>query len=265
MKAFILCAGFGSRMGSLTKDKPKCLMQINGETLLERHLKNLKLAGIDEVIINLHHKTEAVEKYLIDNKFFEMQISVSKEIEIMGTGGALLKAKELIGIDPFLLISGDIYTNYSFIDLIKQDWSENFNLSDQVIAAHLLAIGYSDDFRLKDKNSDFYFINSNSKNNFGNYPQFIKPYDAALGIEGFTYSGISIINPLLIQDSSISAPIELWRDYLSGAASNNLVTGEIYLENYKEEQFEQGIFININTQEDVKKVESLLKVYGKTK
>ena len=86
-----------------------------------------------------------------------------------------------------------------------------------------------------------------------------------MNIKGFTYSGISIINPLLIQDSSISAPVELWRDYLSNAASNNLVTGEIYLENYKEEQFEQDIFININTQEDVKKVESLLKVYGKTK
>ena len=65
----------------------------------------LKSAGFDQIIINTHYLADQIEDYIGDGTKFDLKIKYSREEKILGTGGALIKAKELIGNDPFLILS----------------------------------------------------------------------------------------------------------------------------------------------------------------
>ena len=112
MKAFILAAGKGERLKPLTNDCPKPLILIKGKPLLEWNLIKLRSAGINEVVINLHYLGEEIIKYFGNGKSFDMKIVYSEESELLGTGGALIHAKKYLDNSPFLLMSGDLWTNY---------------------------------------------------------------------------------------------------------------------------------------------------------
>ncbi len=74
MKAMILAAGFGTRLLPLTKAKPKALIEIDGVPLIENVVKSLILAGVTEIIINLHHFPVQIKKFLASKNFFDIQI-----------------------------------------------------------------------------------------------------------------------------------------------------------------------------------------------
>jgi NDP-sugar pyrophosphorylase family protein len=92
MKAMILAAGLGTRLRPLTDDRPKALVEVAGRTLLEITLSRLRVFGIDEVIINVHHFADMVVDYLKANDNFGMRIEVSREEVLLDTGGGLKKA-----------------------------------------------------------------------------------------------------------------------------------------------------------------------------
>ena len=114
MKAFILAAGLGTRLKDLTKDLPKPLLKVKGKSLIEWNILKLKSAGFDQIIINTHYLADQIEDHIGDGTKFDLKIKYSREEKILGTGGALIKAKELIGNDPFLILSGDLWTDYPF-------------------------------------------------------------------------------------------------------------------------------------------------------
>jgi NDP-sugar pyrophosphorylase family protein len=92
MKAMILAAGLGMRLRPLTDDKPKALVTVGGRTLLEIALERLRGFGVNEVIVNVHHFAEMVCAYLEANGNFGMRVEVSREEELLDTGGGLKKA-----------------------------------------------------------------------------------------------------------------------------------------------------------------------------
>jgi NDP-sugar pyrophosphorylase family protein len=92
MKAMILAAGLGTRLGPLSRTRPKALAELNGRTLLEITLRRLRHFGITQVIINVHHFADMVIDYLRANHDFGMQIAISREEELLDTGGGLKKA-----------------------------------------------------------------------------------------------------------------------------------------------------------------------------
>ncbi|MGB8579228.1 MAG: nucleotidyltransferase family protein, partial [Candidatus Sulfotelmatobacter sp.] len=120
MKAMILAAGLGTRLRPLTNDRPKALVEIGGRTLLEIALARLRTFGISEVIVNVHHFADVVIDYLKANNNFGMRIEVSREDELLDTGGGLKKAawfflEDSTGRDePFILHNVDVI---STIDL----------------------------------------------------------------------------------------------------------------------------------------------------
>ena len=63
MKAFILCAGLGTRLRPISNQIPKCLVEVNGASLLERHIRKLKEIDVSEIIINLHHKSDSIKEF----------------------------------------------------------------------------------------------------------------------------------------------------------------------------------------------------------
>jgi NDP-sugar pyrophosphorylase family protein len=92
MKAMILAAGVGSRLRPLTNDRPKALVTIAGHAMLEIALMRLRGWGVREVIVNVHHHAEMIADYLKANGNFGMQIELSREEELLDTGGGLKKA-----------------------------------------------------------------------------------------------------------------------------------------------------------------------------
>jgi len=120
MKAMILAAGLGTRLGPLTKDRPKALVEVAGRTLLEITLSRLAEFGIHDVIINVHHFADMVIDYLKTNKHFGARIEISREEVLLDTGGGLKKAAWFFledrsrGDEPFILHNVDVI---STIDL----------------------------------------------------------------------------------------------------------------------------------------------------
>jgi NDP-sugar pyrophosphorylase family protein len=115
MKAMVLAAGLGTRLRPLTDERPKALVKVGSRTLLEIVLARLRSFGVREVIVNVHHFAAMVEEYLVANGNFGMRIELSREQELLDTGGGLKKAAWFLGgDDPFLLHNADVV---STIDL----------------------------------------------------------------------------------------------------------------------------------------------------
>lgn len=114
MRAMILAAGKGSRLRPLTDTCPKPLIKVNGKPLIVYHLENLKLAGFEEVVINLHHLGEQIESYLGNGQAWGLNIAYSHEETLLEVGGGILHALPLLGPEPFLIVNGDIWTDFPF-------------------------------------------------------------------------------------------------------------------------------------------------------
>ncbi|CAH0650681.1 nucleotidyltransferase family protein [Pseudomonas juntendi] len=117
MKAMILAAGKGERMRPLTLHTPKPLVPVAGQALIEYHLRALAAAGVREVVINHAWLGQQIEEHLGDGGRFGLRICYSPEGEPLETGGGIFKALPLLGDDPFLLVNGDVWTDYDFTRL----------------------------------------------------------------------------------------------------------------------------------------------------
>ncbi|TWI61536.1 MurNAc alpha-1-phosphate uridylyltransferase [Pseudoduganella lurida] len=109
MKAMIFAAGRGERMRPLTDTCPKPLLKVRGRPLIEWHVLNLVRAGITEIVINHAHLGHMIEEYLGDGSRFGATIRYSAETTALETAGGIANARHLLGEEPFLAISGDIY------------------------------------------------------------------------------------------------------------------------------------------------------------
>lgn len=119
MRAMILAAGKGERMRPLTLHTPKPLIPVAGVPLIEYHLRALAQAGVTEVVINHAWLGDRIEAHLGDGARFGLQIVYSKESQPLETGGGIYQALPLLGADPFILINGDVFTDYDFAVLQK--------------------------------------------------------------------------------------------------------------------------------------------------
>ena len=119
VKAIILSAGRGNRLRPITDEIPKSLVKINGETLLERHLKNLSKSFFDEAIINLSYRGDQIADYIGNGSKFGIAVRYSREgLQPLETLGGILKAVEMISsVDKFAVVNADIWTNYPFENL----------------------------------------------------------------------------------------------------------------------------------------------------
>lgn len=118
-KAMLFAAGLGTRLKPFTDNHPKALAVVNGKTLLERNIEYLKSYGINEFVINVHHFADQIFDFLEKNENFGVNIQISDESdEVLETGGGLVKAKDLVGNEPFLVMNVDILTDLDTNQLI---------------------------------------------------------------------------------------------------------------------------------------------------
>jgi N-acetyl-alpha-D-muramate 1-phosphate uridylyltransferase len=116
MKAMILAAGRGKRMGDLTKNCPKPLLAYGDHCLIEHQILALKKAGFNELVINVCYLAGMIIDYLGDGARYGVSIHYSYEPESQGleTGGGVVQALPLLGDQPFVLTSADIVTDFDY-------------------------------------------------------------------------------------------------------------------------------------------------------
>jgi len=203
MKCMILAAGLGSRMRPLTNVTPKPLLKVGGIPLVVWHLEKLAHQGITDIVINIAHLGYQLPETLGDGSDWGVRIAYSDEQEEGGleSAGGIVKALPLLTDsneydDTFLVVNGDVFTDYDFQD--------NRHLADSVLA-HLILVPNPE---------------HNPKGDFA--------LDGNLVVDNkqYTFSGIGYYSPKLFEGvpygKSALAPL------LREAMKEGKVTGELY-------------------------------------
>ncbi len=142
MTAMIFAAGLGTRLKPLTDTMPKALVPVHGQPLLAYQIDKLKRAGINDIIVNVHHFPDMIIDYLRENDNFGCNIHISDEREqLLDTGGGLLKAWSTFAPnEPILAINVDIVSDINFQDVINQSQILNPKSKISNIKSKILAL-----------------------------------------------------------------------------------------------------------------------------
>ena len=116
--AMILAAGRGERMRPLTDVLPKPLLLVRGKPLIERHVEALAAAGMQRIVINLAWLGHLIREHLGDGSRYGVPILYSEEApRALETAGGIFRALPLLGPEPFLVVNGDVFTDFPFTRL----------------------------------------------------------------------------------------------------------------------------------------------------
>ena len=218
MKAMILAAGLGTRLRPLTDNRPKALVEVSGRTLLEITLSRLRRFGVREVIINVHHFADMVVDCLKKNDNFGMRIEVSREEELLDTGGGLKKAawfflENSSSLDePFILHNVDVI---STIDLRRM---VQFHTERQALAT--LAV--------QDRETSRYLLFDEQLQLCGRRagrdqtPELVRP---AQQVQAWAFSGIHVVSPRLLEMIIEEGAFSIITSYLRLAALGENILG----------------------------------------
>ncbi len=118
MIAMLLAAGRGERLRPMTDSVPKSLIEVGGQSLLERHLETIRDAGITDVVINLGWLGEQIVARIADGSRYGLNVQYSDERDdVLETGGGIHHALPLLGDQPFAVVNADVYTDMPIPDV----------------------------------------------------------------------------------------------------------------------------------------------------
>jgi MurNAc alpha-1-phosphate uridylyltransferase len=221
MKAMVLAAGRGERMRPITDRIPKPLVPVAGKPLIVYHLEALARAGVRDVVINLAYRGAQIREALDDGSRYGVRISYSDEgPDPIETGGGIFKALPLLGAQPFIVVNGDVWTDFDVGTLPRLDGGAHAHLVMVPNPAHV-ARG---DFAL-----DGDSIVESDKD------------------DRFTYSGIGVFSPEFFHDCQPGKfPL---RPLLSRAIAARKLKGQVY----------RGVWLDIGTPERLAELEASLR------
>lgn len=233
-KAMLLAAGLGTRLKPFTDHHPKALMEVNGKPLLQRNIEYLKSYGFTEFIINVHHFSDQIREFLKTNDDFGVQIQISDESdEVLETGGGLVKAKELLGDESFLVMNADILTDLNLEDLIQ------FHYQNQPLVS--LAVS--------DRESTRKLLFQENKHlkgwkNFSIGEEIIVSNEVLIER---AFSGIHIINPRIFSKIPTSGKFSIMKSYMELMETESILGFD----------HSGGIFVDVGRPESVVEAEQL--------
>ncbi|MBI2083164.1 MAG: nucleotidyltransferase family protein [Deltaproteobacteria bacterium] len=178
----ILSAGLGTRLRPLTLSTPKALLVVAQSPMILYSLKLLKASGLNEVVINLYHLGELVEKELGNGSQFGMKIRYSWEKEILGTGGGIKKAAEFFRGEPLIVINSDVLIDLPLKKVIQHHQRKK-GIATMVV-------------RTRDENSEF------SPLEIGRGGRILSigtaKSEEGSGTKTMMYTGVQVIEPKLL-------------------------------------------------------------------
>ena len=234
MKAMILAAGRGERMRPLTDHCPKPLLRAGNHSLIEWHILRLQRANITEIVINHAWLGEQIEAQLGDGSQLGVRIQYSPENPALETAGGIRQALPLLGDAPFLIINGDVFTDWD----AQHAFTAVESLKHSDCVAHLWMV-QNPEHNLK---GDFYL--QTPDNLLSEHPLTISDHT-------LTYSGIGCYKPALFSSLPASQPAPL-APLLRQAMAQQYVRGELL----------QGSWTDVGTPERLEKISTQLGALG---
>jgi len=202
MKAMILAAGRGKRMGNLTQTCPKPLLKVKGRCLLDWHLSKLREAGFKDIVINVSYLSKEIIEFVGDGSNWKLNIAISEEGEVLETAGGIKKAIKYLGHDPFVVINADIFSNYDYKNLIIKSLDNR-------------SMGY------------LVLVNNPEHNLEGDFGLLD---DATLTMNSdrlLTFSGIAIYDPKFFSELTVGSKVKL-SPILEIAINKKCIKGELF-------------------------------------
>jgi len=185
MKAMILAAGRGTRLQALTENTPKALVKAGGMSLLERLIIKMKVQGVSEIVINVHHFADQITAFLQEKDYFNIPIDISDESsELLETGGGILKARPFLDDkEPFIVHNVDVLSDIDLRKVYQQHVSSGA-LSTLAVKSRKTSryILFDDDLQMQ------------GWENQGTGEQVI-PGDPEKNLTPMAFSGIHVISP----------------------------------------------------------------------
>ena len=192
----ILAAGRGTRLAPLTESMPKPMIPISSEPLIVHQIRWLHRGGVREIVINLHHLGEQIRSRLGSGGDLGVKIHYSDEPALLDTGGGIKNALHHFGDAPFLVLNGDLWTNYRFKDLV----------SSSIDGPHLVLVPATEG-----REASFFMAGDQVRRGAEN---------------DLTFASISVVNRRLF-DGTPDTPFSM-RDLYFAAADAGTLTGEIF-------------------------------------
>ncbi|MEN9986944.1 MAG: hypothetical protein RI925_2446 [Pseudomonadota bacterium] len=199
----VLAAGRGERMRPLTDTTPKPLLQVGAEPLIGWHLRRLAAAGVQRGVVNHAHLGAQIETRLGDGAAWGLHLAYSAEPTALETAGGIATALPLLGDGPFIVVNGDVYTDYPFARLLAR--APQLRADDML--AYLVLVPNPE----HNPNGDFALDEEG------------RVRDAP----GLTFSGIGAYHPALFADTPANTPAKL-APLLRAAMARGQVSGEIW-------------------------------------
>lgn len=170
--AIILAAGEGRRMKPLTDTRPKPLIKVAKKSLLERHIEGLAGAGFTEIVVNASYFASQIVDFCDDRQFGDARVTVVVEKTPLETAGGIVNALPLLGERPFVVVNGDVYTDFPLARLQALDLQDDL--------AHLVMAPNPEHHPVGD------FVLKNGRLLAGGQPRV-------------TYAGLSVMSPQLFE------------------------------------------------------------------
>mgnify|MGYP001216175299 FL=1 len=236
MQAMILAAGLGTRLGHLTADRPKALVEIKGKTLLEITAQKLIAAGCTHLIINAHHFADQIVSFIETKNGFGVQTDISVEDTLLDTGGGIRFASRYFEQAPLLIHNVDIITDL--------DLAGFYAAGRELQADALLAV------RQRSSNRYFSFDTSMQLRGWESVNPAIRKGAVERG-DGrqFGFLGIHLISPELMDHFFFFFAFSVVDWYLDLAAGGKRIMGHIN---------NDAVWIDVGTPEKLKAAESLV-------
>lgn len=224
MRAMILAAGRGERMRPLTERLPKPLLPVAGKPLVARLVERLVSCGITDIVINVSHLGELIQHALGDGTALGARIAYSHEHDALETAGGIAAAMPLLGQAPFIVVNGDVYSDFDFRRLGQRAGG----LSVAGPLAHLVLV-----------------------DNPAHHPEGDFCLDGGMIAERdgtrFTFSGMGVYHPALFLPVASGAKYQL-ATLLRGPIAARRVSGEHHA----------GMWIDVGTPERLARLEGML-------
>ncbi len=235
MKAIIFAAGIGSRLKPLTNDRPKALVEFNGQYLIAGVINKLKNAGVTDIIVNVHHFADKLINYL-ENTDFNINIEISDETRFLqDTGGGLKKASWFFNDNqPFFAYNVDILSDIDLLKMYKQ------HIESDALATLAVKTRKSQRFLLFNKLNQL----SGWENLATNELRLIKSQRSEL--QAYAFSGIQIINPKIFDLFAEVGKFSIVDVYLRLADTENIYA---YYHN-DDYWFDLGTYIQLKQAEE---------------
>ena len=196
MKALILAAGLGSRLGL---DIPKPMYTIDGKPVLEHNILLLKKHGIEDICITLHYKGDVIKNYFDNGSKWNVNIQYSFEDELLGTSGALKKkdVNTFLGKDQIVIIYGDNYTDINLSQMV------NFHDSTKPIAT----IALFDSKKSLNSGIAGGVIEIDKNNNLLSFIE-----DKGNEVKGYVNAGVYILENEILDMIPVKSPSDFGKD-----------------------------------------------------